>query len=196
VPRITALRAEPRGRVAVELDGNPWRSVPAEAVLRAGLDVGRELDRSRARVLRRELRRLEALVVAGRALHRRELSEARLARRLERAGVAPQARAATLRALGRAGLVDDRRLAFDRAGVLAERGYGDAWIRWDLERQGIAADLALDALEGLEPEASRAQRVVRQGGGGARAIGRLARRGFGEEAVDAAALVAREEWST
>jgi SOS response regulatory protein OraA/RecX len=192
MPRITALRTERPGRVAVELDGRPWRSVPAEAVFRAGLDIGRDLDRTRARLLRRELRRLEALAVAGRALRRRELSEARLARRLERAGVPPAPRAATLRALGRAGLIDDRRLAFDRAAALAERGYGDAWIRWDLERQGIAAELVGEAVTGLEPEHARARRVAGAEGGGPRAARRLARRGFGDEAVEAAALVASE----
>jgi SOS response regulatory protein OraA/RecX len=190
VARITTLRAERNGRIAVELDGEPWRSVPAEAILRAGLDVGRELDRVRARVLRRELRRLEALAVAGRALRRRDLSEARLSRRLERAGVAPAPRAATLRALGRAGLVDDRRLACDRAAALAARGYGDAWIRWDLEQQGIAAELVAEAIAGLEPEAARAERVMSQNGGGIRGARKLARRGFGEDAVAAAAPVA------
>ena len=37
---VSALRAEPRGRVAVELDGASWRVLPAEAVIRAGLAVG------------------------------------------------------------------------------------------------------------------------------------------------------------
>jgi hypothetical protein len=31
--------------VAVELDGRPWRVLPADAVVRAGLAVGRRLDR-------------------------------------------------------------------------------------------------------------------------------------------------------
>ena len=31
------------------LDGESWRTLPAEVVLRAGLDVGVELDRERAR---------------------------------------------------------------------------------------------------------------------------------------------------
>jgi SOS response regulatory protein OraA/RecX len=183
---ITRLRVQGRGRVAVELDGEAWRTLPLEAVFRAGLDVGRRLDRSRARLLRRELRRLEALAVAGRALRGRDLSAARLAQRLESAGVAPAPRSETLSILTRAGLVDDRRAAVRRAEALADRGYGDAWIRWDLERQGIAPDIVEESVAALEPEATRAARVSGQCGSGDRAARRLARRGFGEDAIEAA----------
>ena len=37
---VTALRELPRGRVEVELDGAPWRVLPVDAVVRAGLGVG------------------------------------------------------------------------------------------------------------------------------------------------------------
>jgi hypothetical protein len=60
---VTALR-ERRGHVAVELDGQAWRTVPLEVVVRAGLAVELELDRPRLRLLRRELRRAEALAAA------------------------------------------------------------------------------------------------------------------------------------
>ena len=184
---ITALRAAKPGRVAVELDGRPWRTLPAEAVLRAGLTRGRLLDRPRARVLRRELRRLEALSAAGRALRGRDLAAAELTERLERAGVAPAPRAETRAVLDRAGLVDDRRFAIDRAHALAARGYGDGWIRWDLERRGVAGEIVAEAMESLEPEEVRLARIVDERGGGPRLARALARRGFGEDAVAAAA---------
>jgi SOS response regulatory protein OraA/RecX len=187
VATITALRAARPGRVAVELDGAAWRTLPVEAVLRAGLTAGRVLDRPRARLLRRELRRLEALAAAGRALRGRDLATAELADRLERAGVAPAPRAETLAVLDRAGLVDDRRFAADRAFALAERSYGDAWIRWDLERRGVAAVVAEAAVTGLESEDVRVERVLGERGGGPRVARLLARRGFGEDAVEAAA---------
>lgn len=186
-PTVTALRAARPGRVAVELDGAPWRTLPAEAVLKAGVTLGRPLDRPRARLLRRELRRLEALSAAGRALRGRDLAAAEVERRLERAGVAPAPRAETLAVLDRTGLVDDRRFASDRAGALAARGYGDAWIRWDLDRRGVAAELVEEAIGALEDERARAEKLVEERGGGARVARGLARRGFGEDAVEAAA---------
>src|SRR6266511_748438 len=54
---VTALRAAGRGRVRVELDGQAWRVLPLEPVVRAGLAEGVELDRARLRTLARELRR-------------------------------------------------------------------------------------------------------------------------------------------
>ena len=63
-PRVTALRPERRGRIAVELDGERWRTVPEDVAATAGLFVGRELDRPALRELRRALRRSEALASA------------------------------------------------------------------------------------------------------------------------------------
>ena len=187
MPVVTALRAQGRSRVVVELDGSPWRTLGLEPVLRAGLSVGGELDRTAARRLRRELVRAEALGTAWRALRRRDLSEARLRERLERRGVAPVARDEALGTLARAGLVDDRRVAGERAAALAARGYGDAAIRWDLERQGVASELAEAALAALESEPERARRVVSARGVGPATARYLARRGFGEDAVESAA---------
>jgi regulatory protein len=180
VVRVTALRRERAGRVAVDLDGTAWRTLPLEVVLRSRLEVGDELDRPRARTLRRELRRHEALSASTRALRHRDLSTRRLEQRLERRAVAPADRAEAVEALTRAGLLDDERFARTRAAALAARGYGDAAIRFDLERQGVAAELAEGVLGDLEPERNRAARVAAAAGGGVRAARVLARRGFGE----------------
>lgn len=185
MPTITALR-ERRGCIAVELDGAPWRELPVNVVARAGLAKGLALDRPALRLLRRELRREEALVVATRALRTRDLSERRLAERLERAAVAPAAAAASLEALSGAGLVDDRRFAAQRASSLADRGYGDAAIRHDLVRQGVAPEFVEAALEALEDELGRATRLVERRGAGAKTARYLASKGFGEEALEAA----------
>jgi SOS response regulatory protein OraA/RecX len=187
VPVVTALRTAGSARVRVELDGAPWRTLPLEPVLRAGLRAGSTLDRERARRLRRELRRGEALVAAARALRGRDLSEARLRERLERRGIAAAPREDAVLALTRAGLVDDRRVALARAAALAERGYGDAAIRWDLECQGLPPALAVEAIATLDSEAGRAARICRSRGSGPATARWLARRGFGEEAVGAAA---------
>ncbi len=186
MPIVTALRAERRGRVAVELDGSPWRVLPSDVVVRAGLANGRALDRPALRLLRRELRRAEALGVATSALRRRDLSSQGLAERLERAGVTPAAQAESLATLGRAGLVDDERFCRNRATVLAERGFGDAGIRHDLGRQGVPAELVEAALGELEPETARARRIVERRGSGPRTARYLAGKGFCEDAVEAA----------
>jgi len=183
VPVVTALRERPRGRVAIELDGILWRVVPMDTVVRSGLFVGRALDRETARALGRELRRAQALSVAVRALRHRDLSRRGLEDRLARRGARADAREAALGALERAGLVDDERVAAGRAQALAERGYGDAAIRYDLEREGFAGDLIGEALAGLEPERDRARRLVTERGDGARAARWLTSRGFDAAAV-------------
>ena len=184
---MTALRTASRGRVRVELDGAPWRTLPLEAVARVGISEGTDLDRERLRTLARELRRSRALGVAGRALARRDLSEQRVRERLARAGIDAAGADEAVGTLRGAGVLDDRRFASTRAAALADRGLGDAAIRFDLERQGIPAPALEAALSEVEPERDRAERVVSRRGGGAATARYLARRGFGEEAVEAAA---------
>ncbi len=176
---VTALRAR-RGRVDVELDGAAWRTLPLEVVGRAGLDVGLELDRPRLRLLRRELRRAEALAVAGRALRTRDLSARALDRRLAR-DVAPAAREEAVAVLARAGVVDDRRVAENRAAAMAARGYGDAAIYHDLRLRGLEPDEIAAAVASLRPETDRAAALVARRGPGAKTARYLASRGFGED---------------
>ena len=175
---VTSLRERRGGRVAVELDGVPWRTLPADTIARAGLAVGRVLDRETARTLARELRRARALGDALQALRHGDLSRRRLDERLERRGIRADARAEALETLERAGFVDDRRIAGLRAATLADRGYGDAAIRVALERAGLAGELVFEALAGLEPEADRARRVLDRRGAGTRTLRWLAARGF------------------
>jgi regulatory protein len=186
VPTVTALREDRRGRIAVELDGAAWRTLPVDVVARAGLSEGRQLDRPALRLLGRELRRAEALSVAARALRTRELSGQRLAELLAAAAVAPAAAAESLDLLAGAGLVDDRRFARGRAEALAERGWGDAAIEHDLERQGIDPELVRAALEELADELERARKVVERRGRSPKTARYLASKGFGEEAVGVA----------
>jgi SOS response regulatory protein OraA/RecX len=186
VPTITALRELGRGRVAVEVDGAPWRELPVSVVVRAELRAGLSLDRPALRLLRRELRRAEAITVATRALRVRDLPARRVADRLERAAVSPAAAEESLAVLTDAGAVDDGRFAANRAMSLAERGYGDAAIRYDLEQQGVASEVAEAALSGLEPERVRAARLIEARGPGAKTARYLASKGFGDDVLEAA----------
>ena len=187
MPIVTGLRDDRRGRVVVELDGTAWRTLPVDVVVRTGLSEGRTLDRPALRLLRRELRRAEALAVAGRALRVRDLSAQRLAERLAGAAVAPAAVAESLDVLAGAGLVDDGRFARGRAQALAERGYGDVAIEHDLERQGVAGELVRAALAELPAELERARKLVERRGEGVKTARYLASKGFGEEAIEVAA---------
>jgi len=108
-----------------------------------------------------------------RALRAADRSRAELDARLERHGVDEAERAKTLDDLERLGYVDDGRTAALRAERLAARGYGDAYIRADLERRGLPSE---DAIAALEPEPERASRLAGRGPAW------LARRGFALDA--------------
>jgi regulatory protein len=181
--RVTALRAE-RGRVAVQLDGRPWRTIPVAAAAEAGLELGLELDRARARTLGRILRRHRAQDLALRALSRRDHSRSSLEARLERASVSVGDRREVLDRAERAGLVDDTRFADARARLLAERGAGDLLVLDDLVRHGVDEAVARARLAGLEPEPARAARIVANRGLSLRTVRYLASRGFTEDTLE------------
>jgi len=152
-------------------------------VLAAGLAIGVELGRDRARRLNRELRRHEAMSSAARALVRRDLSERELSERLARSRVAPGVRGEVVARLAVAGAIDDERVARTRAEQLAERDSGDALIRHDLAGRGIAKELIEAALADLEPEHARAARVLRERGSSLKTARYLARKGFSEDSI-------------
>lgn len=129
-----------------------------------------------------------ALAKATRALARREHSQRTLRERLLRAGVSFEDADAVIAELREAGLVDDGRFSQERARVLAERGKGDAAIRFELERAGVGADNVEQALASLESERERAAALVSRRGAGPATARLLAGRGFDEDVV--AALVA------
>jgi SOS response regulatory protein OraA/RecX len=189
--QVTALHPEPRDRVRVELDGAPWRTLPAVAVVSAQLMVGVELDRARARELAQAIRRAEALAAATAALARRDRSVVGLAEYLARRGVGRKERAEAVERLGEVGYLDDARFATNRARSLADRGYGDDAVRFELEREGVGADELDTALAGLPPERERAVAVLRGARTPLLGIRRLAAKGFSADAIESALAEAR-----
>lgn len=185
-PKVTALRARRGGRVLVQVDGHDWRELPEDVIVRASLTPGTELDRPRLREVARERRRAQALAAAGRSLHARDLPARALDVRLERRGIRAADRASALSTLQGAGLVDDGRFARNRALALAGRCLGDAAIRFDLEEYGVEPELVEEAVAGLEPETARAERIVASRGRSPATARFLARKGFGEAAVESA----------
>ena len=135
--------------------------------------------------------RPDAIETALRALRFRDRSAAELAARLEQHGFGGTEQEQALATLERIGYVDDARYARARAEQLAERGSGDALIRDDLERRGLAADVVELAVGALEPERERAWRIAKRRGRTVKTARYLASRGFGEEALEV--LVAADE---
>ena len=137
------------------------------------------------------MERPDAVETALRALRFRDRTAAELEARLEQRGVGEAEREQALETLERIGYVDDERFARARAERLADRGSGDALIRDDLERRGLAAEVVELALGSLEPERERAERIAELRGRTVKTARYLASRGFGDEALEA--LVAAED---
>jgi regulatory protein len=126
----------------------------------------------------------DPLELAARALRHRDRSRRDVDDRLARAGVGDAARSDALEALERVGYVDDGRFARTRAAALAERGYGDAYIRADLEGQGVPAEAVDEAVAALPSEPERAAALVGRSGRDPRTAARLARKGFAPETLE------------
>jgi regulatory protein len=182
--RLTALRRSRPGRVVLEVDGRPWRTVPDEVVVRCELASGVELARPLLREIRRALRQAEALEAAVRALGRRDLSRSRLDERLRARGVAPRERERAVAACSEAGYLDDARAARRRAAALCERGWGDAAVEARLAEEGFSAELARATLSELPPESERATAAAGRFRDGRKAWRHLAGRGFSAEAIE------------
>jgi SOS response regulatory protein OraA/RecX len=182
--RLTAVRRERPGRVALEVDGHAWRVVPDDVVALCGLAPGVVLERPLLRRLRRELRRAEALGAATRSLARRDLSARRLRERLDARGIRAPAAEAALATLESAGVLDDARLARSRAAALADGGWGDAAIALRLEQEGIGPEPARAALSELLPEPERAALLAAASPDRQAAWRLLARRGFSSDSIE------------
>jgi regulatory protein len=131
------------------------------------------------------------LDVAIRALRHRDRSAAEVAARLEQRGVAEPEREQALEALARMGYVDDERFARTRAEQLAGRGAGNALIRDDLARRHVPPELVDAALDALEPERARAERIADRRGRTVKTARYLASKGFDAESLTA--VVAAED---
>jgi regulatory protein len=128
----------------------------------------------------------DPIEIATRALQHRDRSRTEVDDRLARAGVEADERLEALEMLERVGYVDDERFAAARACALASRGYGDEWIRADLTRHRVSAETAAAAIAALVPEAERAGALVERLGRSRKTGAQLARKGFGEESLEAA----------
>jgi regulatory protein len=128
----------------------------------------------------------DPIEIAARALQHRDRSRRDLEDRLARAGIDEERRNDALESLERVGYVDDERFAGARAEALAKRGYGDDWIRLELAEHGVAAEAVAEAIGALVPERERAAALVERLGSTPKTGAQLARKGFGQDALEAA----------
>ena len=128
----------------------------------------------------------DPIELAARSLHYRDRSRSELDARLARAGIEEDARADALDTLERVGYVDDERFAAARAAALAGRGYGDEAIRHDLSGHQLGPEAIEAGLASLEAEAARAVALVERLGRTRKVAAQLARKGFSQDALEAA----------
>jgi regulatory protein len=128
----------------------------------------------------------DALDAAVRVLRVRDHTAASLDARLELRGVGEEERADTVARLQELGYVDDARFAHARAEALAARGAGNLLIVDDLERHGVSATLAAEAIAALEPERERAGAIVARRGVRPQTARFLRSKGFADDVVEAA----------
>jgi len=132
-----------------------------------------------------------ALEAGLKALSRRELSHAELVARLERSGIDSEDAELAGAQLARAGYQSDRRAAEERVRVLAARLHGDLAIRVDLRRRGISEANLDAAFEGIATELARAEALARRARDPAQLARTLHRKGFTDDAIEAALRMAR-----
>ena len=123
----------------------------------------------------------DAVETALRALRFRDRTTAELDARLEQRGIGEAEREQALETLERIGYVDDERFARSRAERLAERGSGDALIRYDLEGRGVAAEIVEAVLAEIADRRGRTVKTARY----------LGSRGFGADALEG--IVAQDD---
>jgi regulatory protein len=128
----------------------------------------------------------DPIEIAARALEHRDRSRREVEERLARAGIDAAEREQALDTLQRVGYIDDERFAGARAEALANRGYGDEWIRNDLAQHGVSTEAVAHAIGALTSEAERAAVLVERCGRTRKTAAQLARKGFGGDAVEAA----------
>jgi regulatory protein len=125
----------------------------------------------------------DAIECALRALRHRDRTGFEIEEYLRTRSFADDDRSRAVETLRRTGLVDDERFARARASSLAERGAGNALIRARLAEAGVAHEFVDDALGAVEPEATRARRIVASRGVSPKTARYLYGKGFSEGVV-------------
>ncbi len=150
IRRITALAPDPRrpGAVKVQVDGQPFCTVPGDVAAQLGLVVGRTLEGPLEATLQAAADAEAAFRTVLRALEVRSYARADLGRRLVRKGHPREAVDLALEKAAGLGLLDDAAFARGYVETRAARGRGPSRLAADLARMGVArshVDAALAA---------------------------------------------------
>ena len=125
----------------------------------------------------------DAFECALRALRYRDRTGLEIEEHLRARGFSDEDRSQAVETLRRTGVVDDERFARARASTLAERRAGNALIRAKLAEAGLAREIVDDALDAVEPEPTRARRIVASRGASPKTARYLYGKGFSEGVV-------------
>ena len=193
-PTVTGLRERKRGRVAVELDGKPWRVLPADAVVRAGLAVGR--DAGSAHGAGAGARGAPGQSAGGGdaiAGGERPVASGRSSGGWRGRAIPPR----RVKTRSRLSAVPGSSTtpAWRRIAPSCSRAAATAMpaIRADLRRRLISADTAADAVAALEPELERARRLLAGQSVTPAMLRRLSGRGFSRDTLEEVATAFAQE---
>ena len=134
---IAALRQTAPEKVTVVLEGGEELKTTLNVVTDLRLYAGRELDSEELSALRAAASRARTRARALELLSRRAMSEKELCDKLVQKGEDEHAAAETVAWLVQNRLLDDESYAAAVARHYAERGYGAARIRQELQRRGL-----------------------------------------------------------
>jgi regulatory protein len=152
MPVITAVVPHPRrsGRFGVSVDGVEVATVGIEGLERLGLRVGVEVSPRLLTALADETAAVAVYDRALRLLAGRGYAVAELSRRLTRTGAEARHVAVTIERLTAIGALNDAEYArsLTRSRVRS-RGTSARRVKQELWRQGVAADVAADAVEAV-----------------------------------------------
>lgn len=156
MPRITRVEPDPNRRDAwaLQLDGEPWLTLPRQLAGELELREGRALGASQVVATEREVAFRAALDAALRALAVRQRSRGELERRLRAGGHGDDAIEAALARCEGSGYLDDRSYAaaFVRDRIRL-RPRGLSRLRAELRRRGVSEeDAAAGIAEALDEE--------------------------------------------
>lgn len=151
---IEALHSPPRRRACIRLDDGQTIHLSLSVLAEAGLAAGQELSEGRLAILRAGEEVHRGLDKAHRLLSYRPRSRVEMESRLLRAGIEPGAISQVVHLLEGQGLLDDSAFArFWREHREQGHPLGRQGLLWELRHLGIEADLASEAVAGLDEEA-------------------------------------------